>query len=144
MGEALQDWQKHRELVYIIDRSASAAGYQECESGGIGRRTRLRIWRVKPWGFESPLSHQSLRAFSVAHRVRALRSRNCGRATSLACCWRSPGQLRDCAFLNAAANARAPRAMATLSAPKRREYAFNDRECFVYNDFKYSTTSCFS
>src|SRR5579864_1298552 len=31
----------------------------ECESGGIGRRTRLRIWRVKPWGFESPLSHQS-------------------------------------------------------------------------------------
>jgi hypothetical protein len=31
-----------------------------CESGGIGRRTRLRIWRVKPWGFESPLSHQSL------------------------------------------------------------------------------------
>ena len=31
-----------------------------CESGGIGRRTRLRIWRVKPWGFESPLSHQQL------------------------------------------------------------------------------------
>ena len=31
-----------------------------CESGGIGRRTRLRIWRVKPWGFESPLSHQNL------------------------------------------------------------------------------------
>jgi hypothetical protein len=30
------------------------------ESGGIGRRTRLRIWRVKPWGFESPLSHQQL------------------------------------------------------------------------------------
>jgi|SRR5580700_7040694 hypothetical protein len=29
----------------------------KCESGGIGRRTRLRIWRVKPWGFESPLSH---------------------------------------------------------------------------------------
>ena len=33
---------------------------QTCESGGIGRRTRLRIWRVKPWGFESPLSHQLL------------------------------------------------------------------------------------
>jgi hypothetical protein len=30
------------------------------ESGGIGRRTRLRIWRGNPWGFESPLSHQSL------------------------------------------------------------------------------------
>jgi hypothetical protein len=29
-----------------------------CESGGIGRRTRLRIWRRKAWGFESPLSHQ--------------------------------------------------------------------------------------
>ena len=35
-----------------------------CESGGIGRRTRLRIWRVKPWGFESPLSHQSHLLFS--------------------------------------------------------------------------------
>src|SRR5271157_5357321 len=32
--------------------------YMECESGGIGRRTRLRIWRGNPWGFESPLSHQ--------------------------------------------------------------------------------------
>src|SRR5271169_807716 len=30
-----------------------------CESGGIGRRTRLRIWRGNPWGFDSPLSHQS-------------------------------------------------------------------------------------
>jgi hypothetical protein len=30
----------------------------KCESGGIGRRTRLRIWRGNPWGFESPLSHQ--------------------------------------------------------------------------------------
>ena len=29
-----------------------------CESGEIGRRTRLRIWRGNPWGFESPLSHQ--------------------------------------------------------------------------------------
>ena len=33
---------------------------ETCESGGIGRRTRLRIWRGNPWGFESPLSHQSL------------------------------------------------------------------------------------
>src|SRR5581483_9134917 len=31
---------------------------ETCESGGIGRRTRLRIWRGNPWGFESPLSHQ--------------------------------------------------------------------------------------
>ncbi len=30
----------------------------KCESGEIGRRTRLRIWRGNPWGFESPLSHQ--------------------------------------------------------------------------------------
>jgi hypothetical protein len=36
--------------------------FPKCESGGIGRRTRLRIWRVKPWGFESPLSHQEFRA----------------------------------------------------------------------------------
>ena len=29
-----------------------------CESGGIGRRARLRIsWGLAPWGFESPLSH---------------------------------------------------------------------------------------
>src|SRR6202048_373901 len=28
------------------------------ESGEIGRRTRLRIWRSNPWGFKSPLSHQ--------------------------------------------------------------------------------------
>src|SRR6185369_12976108 len=30
------------------------------ESGEIGRRTRLRIWRREAWGFESPLSHQKL------------------------------------------------------------------------------------
>jgi Protein of unknown function (DUF3467) len=30
-----------------------------CESGGIGRRTRLRIWRGNSWGFKSPLSHHS-------------------------------------------------------------------------------------
>ena len=29
----------------------------KCESGGIGRRARLRIWYRKVWGFESPLSH---------------------------------------------------------------------------------------
>ena len=29
----------------------------KCESGEIGRRTRLRIWRGNPWGFKSPLSH---------------------------------------------------------------------------------------
>ena len=27
-----------------------------CESGGIGRRTRLRIWRGNPWGFEPPFA----------------------------------------------------------------------------------------
>ena len=27
------------------------------ESGGTGRRARLRIWSRKGWGFESPLSH---------------------------------------------------------------------------------------
>src|SRR5882724_809170 len=34
-----------------------------CESGGIGRRARLRIWYRKVWGFESPLSH--LRDYSM-------------------------------------------------------------------------------
>ena len=33
------------------------------ESGGIGRRARLRIWSRKGWGFESPLSHQAF--FSI-------------------------------------------------------------------------------
>jgi hypothetical protein len=34
--------------------------YRQSESGGTGRRTRLRIWRGDPWGFESPLSHHHL------------------------------------------------------------------------------------
>jgi hypothetical protein len=45
-----------------------------CESGGIGRRTRLRIWRGNPWGFESPLSHQLpeiLRKLRSGFRLRA-------------------------------------------------------------------------
>src|SRR3990172_7819800 len=33
----------------------------EGESGGIGRRAGLRIPWVKPWGFDSPLSHQEMR-----------------------------------------------------------------------------------
>jgi hypothetical protein len=29
-----------------------------CWSGGIGRRTRLKIWRcLTAWGFNSPLQH---------------------------------------------------------------------------------------
>ena len=32
------------------------------ESGGIGRRARLRIWWGNPWGFESPLSQRAERA----------------------------------------------------------------------------------
>ena len=43
--------------------------YFSCESGGIGRRTRLRIWRVKPWGFESPLSHQTLAVILIPRHV---------------------------------------------------------------------------
>ena len=34
-----------------------AQAVAQCESGEIGRRTRLRIWRRNPWGFKSPLSH---------------------------------------------------------------------------------------
>ena len=36
----------------------------ERESGETGRRTRLRIWRRKAWGFESPLSHPSRFSFN--------------------------------------------------------------------------------
>ena len=45
-----------------------------CESGEIGRRTRLRIWRGNPWGFESPLSHHLSSRISVATEVPRLRS----------------------------------------------------------------------
>lgn len=34
-------------------------GGRSRESGGTGRRTRLRIWPRKGWGFDSPLSHSS-------------------------------------------------------------------------------------
>jgi hypothetical protein len=45
-----------------------------CESGGIGRRTRLRIWRGNPWGFESPLSHQpAVVSLSIWFFVRGFR-----------------------------------------------------------------------
>ena len=39
--------------------SAASLHSRPRESGGTGRRTRLRIWRRKAWGFESPLSHRS-------------------------------------------------------------------------------------
>ena len=45
-----------------------------CESGGIGRRTRLRIWRGNPWGFESPLSHQAFRDNQQAYTARTERT----------------------------------------------------------------------
>src|SRR3954451_12082018 len=41
------------------------------ESGETGRRTRLRIWRRKAWGFKSPLSH----GLAVAHIHLILSSR---------------------------------------------------------------------
>ena len=47
-----------RALAIWLGKLIIIRALQTCESGGIGRRTRLRIWRVKPWGFESPLSHQ--------------------------------------------------------------------------------------
>jgi hypothetical protein len=31
--------------------------FQYCGCGGIGRRTRLRIWRRKAWGFDSLHPH---------------------------------------------------------------------------------------
>ena len=35
-------------------------------SGGIGRRTRLRIWRLTAWGFKSLLPHQLYCTFKGA------------------------------------------------------------------------------
>ena len=43
-------------VTWLFDAAQNKT--RKCESGGIGRRTRLRIWRGNPWGFESPLSHQ--------------------------------------------------------------------------------------
>src|SRR6266487_1953374 len=52
---------KHPQFHLQHHRVKMQVAETTCESGGIGRRTRLRIWRVKPWGFESPLSHQYFR-----------------------------------------------------------------------------------
>ena len=56
-------------MIVESDKLGEAA---QCESGGIGRRTRLRIWRGNPWGFESPLSHQFFQfpAFMIADSAR--------------------------------------------------------------------------
>ena len=62
------------------------------ESGGIGRRTRLRIWRVKPWGFESPLSHQFILAV-VGSRANRLSP---DRALVHGFLSRAPGHLLQC------------------------------------------------
>jgi hypothetical protein len=47
-------WTKAEMYVIEIDEHTP-----KCESGGTGRRARLRIWSRKGWGFESPLSHQT-------------------------------------------------------------------------------------
>src|ERR1700733_4800415 len=44
-----------------LNRQEEVSHLHSRESGEIGRRTRLRIWRSNPWGFKSPLSHQFLR-----------------------------------------------------------------------------------
>ncbi len=49
-------WTKREKYVMQLK-----AGWMASESGGIGRRARLRIWSRKGWGFESPLSHQPYR-----------------------------------------------------------------------------------
>jgi hypothetical protein len=64
------------------------------ESGGIGRRARLRIWSRKGWGFESPLSHQQLSmAKSAGTRPKLWRDKaersffflNCGMGSRVPC-----------------------------------------------------------
>src|SRR5690349_6506397 len=42
---------------YWIQEMYNQESKTASESGGIGRRARLRIWFRKEWGFESPLSH---------------------------------------------------------------------------------------
>jgi hypothetical protein len=58
-GWLTSDWRGHqsghRENAQKRGRKCLV---MKCESGEIGRRTRLRIWRSNPWGFKSPLSHQ--------------------------------------------------------------------------------------
>jgi hypothetical protein len=57
--------------IGYCNRSRQTIPWNLCESGGIGRRTRLRIWRGNPWGFESPLSHQrSQRSFDSLRSLR--------------------------------------------------------------------------
>jgi len=64
VGSAKVEWVQTVPTIFPTMEKAPARKCRKvvenkaCESGGIGRRTRLRIWRVKPWGFESPLSHQ--------------------------------------------------------------------------------------
>src|SRR5258705_8662125 len=48
----------------------------DCESGGIGRRARLRIWYRKGWGFGSPLSHQKALVFGLRSLAFDKRSRS--------------------------------------------------------------------
>ena len=59
------------------DRSRDSSEDSRClrESGGIGRRARLRIWCRKAWGFESPLSHSPVAPFCDREpRIRSLLS----------------------------------------------------------------------
>ncbi len=40
-----------------VANCGSDFSHLSCGSGGTGRRTILRGWRRKAWGFESPLPH---------------------------------------------------------------------------------------
>jgi len=47
-------------LVGIMTEFVESAGSYKFPQTNTTGSGRLRIWRVKPWGFESPLSHQQL------------------------------------------------------------------------------------
>src|ERR1035437_9516720 len=47
LSQAIRALRSQRTSPYIIEKNS-------CESGGIGRRTRLRIWRGKPVGVRVP------------------------------------------------------------------------------------------
>lgn len=53
-----RSWRHRHCATCLTFRAVASINTLLRESGGIGKRTRLRIWRSRPWGFKSPLSHQ--------------------------------------------------------------------------------------
>src|SRR4030095_6445639 len=95
-GESIPPWQKEWDTQYFGNSAhRSSLGNHHvvanarthplcfhvlnCESGGIGRRARLRIWYRKVWGFESPLSHHNRRSLDFGLWIVHLKCYRCFR-----------------------------------------------------------------